>query len=154
MPGAGLFDRLMRPGAAPGSDDVKACIVRDVAALLNTRAGMDLDMLDAFPAARNSLLSYGLADFAALSMGSSSDRAAMCASIERAIVAHEPRLAFVSVQLLPRDGQVNRLCFAIHARLAGGQSLDLRVVLDKAALHYEVRRAAPASALRPPSFSY
>lgn len=145
--GPGLFDRLMGRAGQAGSRDagiehVKACVVRDVAALLNTRLGFDLGVLDEFAAVRTSILSYGLTDFAALSTSAGGDRAAMCASIERAIANHEPRLSQVSVELALRDGEVNRLCFVVHARLGSAQPVDLQVMLHRSSQHYEVRRGA------------
>lgn len=144
-PGPGLLDRLMgRAGEGREADaaHAKACVMRDLAALLNTRIGLDLHVLDAFPAVQSSILSYGLADFAALSTSASADRLAMCASIERAIAMHEPRLSGASVELALHEGQVNRLCFVVHARLDSGQAVDLQLVLHRSSQHYEVRRSA------------
>ena len=151
----GLLDRLMRErgeGAAPGTpvniDQIKDGVARDLEALLNTRIAFDAATLDAYPAARGSILRYGVIDFAGLCLTSTADRAAVCASIEDAIATHEPRLRAVKATLEQDAGDVNRLHIAIQARLAldGLQEpVSFNAVLQPSSLHYEIRKSA-----RPP----
>ncbi|MCC2955226.1 type VI secretion system baseplate subunit TssE [Massilia sp. IC2-477] len=145
----GLLDRLMdeRPEASAGSactsEQLKDSVARDLEALLNTRLAFDPAILNAYPEARGSLLHYGLADFAGYCLTSSIDRAAVCASIQDAIEAHEPRLREVSATLDLAPGSVNRLSFIIHARLAlpdCAEPVHFNAVLQPSSLHYAVKR--------------
>ena len=148
----GLLDRLMdeRRDAVPdtsgtriGIEGFKDSVARDLEALLNTRIALDAGDLAGYPHARASLLHYGLVDFAGCCLTSSIDRAAICASIEAAIAAHEPRLSDVRAVLEPDAGAVNRLQFAIHARLVlDGQheTINFNAVLQPSSLHYNIHR--------------
>jgi len=150
----GLLDRLMGergPGAgnAHGNaaarasiEQLKDSVVRDLEALLNTRLGFSPDRFDACPEARASILTYGLADFAAYCLSSSEDRAAICASLKDAIERHEPRLKNVSATLERETGSVNRLSFVINATLhaADGEPVNFSAVLQPSSLHYAVAR--------------
>ena len=145
----GLLDRLMdeRPDAAPGqpfsSEQLKDSVARDLEAQLNTRLAFDPAILNAFPEARASFLHYGLQDFAGYCLTSSLDRAAVCASIQDAIEAHEPRLRDVTATLDAVPGSVNRLSFIIHARLSlpdNSEPVNFNAVLQPSSLHYAVKR--------------
>ena len=147
----GLLDRLMAaprdgaPGTPVGIEQLKDSVARDLEALLNTRIAVKAAQLEGFPEARNSILHYGLVDFAGFCLTSSMDRAAVCASIEEAIAAHEPRLQDVRAVLEPDAGGVNRLQFAIHARLAVdglAEPVNFNAVLQPSSLHYEINRTA------------
>ncbi|QOY96213.1 type VI secretion system baseplate subunit TssE [Massilia sp. UMI-21] len=145
----GLLDRLMdeRPDAGAGTaftgEQLKDSVARDLEALLNTRLAFDPAILNGYPEARGSLLHYGLLDFAGYCLSSSVDRAAVCASIQDAIAAHEPRLREVSATLELAQGSVNRLNFIIHARLGlpdSSEPVHFNAVLQPSSLHYAVRR--------------
>ncbi|SFB84329.1 type VI secretion system baseplate subunit TssE [Massilia yuzhufengensis] len=147
----GLLDRLMdeRPDACAGTpitcEQLKDSVARDLEALLNTRLAFDPAILNGYPEARGSLLLYGLADFASYCLTSSLDRAAVCASIQDAIEAHEPRLRDVTATLDVVPGSVNRLNFVIHARLAvspTAEPVNFNAVLQPSSLHYAVRRTS------------
>ncbi|MGJ9419639.1 type VI secretion system baseplate subunit TssE [Massilia sp. CMS3.1] len=154
----GLLDRLMDernpPGSTPAAaaqslslDQIKDHVARDLEALLNTRAALPASLFERFPLARASIMNYGLVDFAGFCLTSDEDRAAICASLEAAIETHEPRLKDVSASLELSGDRVNRLDFAIHARLeldAGGDSVDFSAVLQPSSLHYAIRKAARA----------
>jgi len=153
----GLLDRLMDERAPAGAasmtaqgltiDQIKDHVARDLEALLNTRAALPAALFDHFPLARASIMNYGLVDFAGFCLSSDEDRAAICASLTRAIEIHEPRLKEVSASLEFVEGSVNRLDFAIHARLeldAGGDSVDFSAVLQPSSLHYAIRKTARA----------
>jgi type VI secretion system protein ImpF len=152
----GLLDRLMGergPGSSPGSgsgaarasiEQLKESVARDLEALLNTRLGFAPDRFDGCPEARASILTYGLADFAAYCLSSSEDRAAICASLKDAIERHEPRLKNVNATLERDGGSVNRLSFVINATLqaADGEPVNFSAVLQPSSLHYAVARTA------------
>jgi len=145
----GLLDRLMddRPDGSAGtllsSEQLKDSVARDLEAMLNTRLAFDPAILNGYPEARGSLLHYGLGDFAGYCLTSSADRAALCASIQDAIEAHEPRLREVSATFDLVPGSVNRINFVIQARLAGvagSEPVNFNAVLQPSSLHYAVRR--------------
>ena len=154
----GLLERLMDernpPGNAPASnnqglsiDQIKDHVARDLEALLNTRAALPACVFERFPLARASILNYGLVDFAGFCLTSDDDRAAICASLTRAIETHEPRLKDVSASLTLAEGSVNRLDFAIHARLVvddGADSVDFSAVLQPSSLRYAIKKTARA----------
>jgi type VI secretion system protein ImpF len=146
----GLLDRLMgeqAPAAQGGRgqiEQLKDSVARDLEALFNTRVGIAPSVLDAYPEVRNSILNYGLIDFAAFCLSSSEDRAAICASLKEAIERHEPRLTNVSATLETEDGSVNRLNFVINGTLrAGGSALavNFNAVLQPSTLHYAISKA-------------
>nr|WP_314547273.1 type VI secretion system baseplate subunit TssE [uncultured Massilia sp.] len=153
---SGLLERLMGERAQQGQslEALKDSIVRELEALLNTRAGLAPGRLAAWPQARASVLDYGLADFAAFSLSSSEDRAAICASLKDAIERHEPRLVNVSATLEPAASGINRLYFTIDATLrspdgngagAGADTVHFNAVLQPSSLHYTIGKAG-----RPP----
>jgi type VI secretion system protein ImpF len=156
----GLFDRLLGvPLRAGGGsvarlsvEDMKDAVARDLEALLNTRAVLPHEFLKAYPECERSLVSYGMQDFAALSLSSPSDRATICACIEQAIACHEPRLRKVKASLEMRQGAVNRLDFSITAVLvanAAQEAVNFDAVLQPSTLSYSISkagRAAPAGA--------
>jgi type VI secretion system protein ImpF len=143
----GVLERLMGQESAlpgrPALEQLKDSVARDLEALLNTRLGVAIDAFDAHPEARASILNYGLVDFAAFSLSSSEDRAAICASLKDAIERHEPRLTEVVAALEEDRRGVNRLQFVIHATLrAFGQAerVDFNAVLQPSSLHYTISR--------------
>lgn len=157
----GLFDRLMDVpvnGASSGTvsrlsiEDLKDSVARDLEALLNTRAVIPEDILKRFPECGRSIATYGLNDFAGLSLSSSDDRAYICRCLEKAIARHEPRLRNVQASLELRADSVNRLNFAITALLvvsSAHEPVNFDAVLQPSSLHYTIskaRRAAPLGA--------
>ena len=157
----GLFDRLMDVpvnGASSGTvsrlsiEDLKDSVARDLEALLNTRAVIPEELLKRFPQCGRSIATYGLNDFAGLSLSSSDDRAYICRCLEKAIARHEPRLRNVQASLELRAGSINRLNFAITALLvvsSAHEPVNFDAVLQPSSLHYTIskaRRAAPLGA--------
>jgi type VI secretion system protein ImpF len=121
-----LLDRLFDDTVGTGADQLlrgmtleqmKACVARDIEALLNTRIGPAPDTLSGFPLARGSILSFGLYDFVGLSLGNPADREKICQSIREAIRRHEPRLQGVEVVLAPHAGLQQFLNFSVTAML-------------------------------------
>jgi type VI secretion system protein ImpF len=153
----GLFDRLMDPrlqGAGAGGsgsatiarlsvEDLKDTVARDLEALLNTRTVIDEALFKRFPECGRSVASYGLNDFAGLSLSSTDDRAYICRCLEKAIARHEPRLRNVQASLEVREGSINRLNFAITALLvvhAASEAVNFDAVLQPSSLHYTISR--------------
>src|SRR5690606_15834280 len=125
-----LFDRLLgqpqRNGvvvARLNVEELKDAVARDLEALLNTRSTIQDGALAVFAECRQSMVGYGLCDFADRSLSSPTDRAHICACIEQTIARHEPRLQNVKALLEMRDEagapSVNRLGFSITGVLVG-----------------------------------
>ena len=156
----GLFDRLLGVSlrgingnlARMSVEDMKDAVARDLEALLNTRAVLPPDYLADWPECERSVVSYGMQDFAELSLSSPSDRAFICTCIEQTISRHEPRLRNVKAQLEMREGAVNRLDFSITGVLvasASQEAVNFDAVLQPSTLSYSISkagRAAPAGA--------
>jgi len=159
----GFFDRLLGTPMrhATGTrllrmsiEDMKDAVARDLEALLNTRAVMAEDLLKAYPECSESIVSYGMIDFADLSLSSPSDRAYICACIEKTIACHEPRLREVKALLEMREGTINRLNFSITGLLVASTSeepVNFDAVLQPSTLQYSISKtgrpaATPASA--------
>jgi type VI secretion system protein ImpF len=153
----GLFDRLMDAplsGNASGTvprqsiEDLKDSVARDLEALLNTRAVIPEDLLKRFPECGRSIATYGLNDFAGLSLSSTDDRAFICRSLEQAIARHEPRLRNVQASLELRADAVNRLNFSITALLvvhSAHEPVNFDAVLQPSSLHYTISKARRVS---------
>jgi type VI secretion system protein ImpF len=153
----GLFDRLMLPGdPGVGSatvtrlslEEMKDSVARDLEALLNTRTVIPELLLKRFPECGRSVVTYGLNDFAGLSLASADDRSHICQSLERAIARHEPRLRNVRASLEVQEGSINRLNFAITAMLvlnAAQEPVNFDAVLQPSSLHYSISKARRAA---------
>jgi type VI secretion system protein ImpF len=157
----GLFDRLMdvplggsNHGNGSGTvsrlsiEDLKDSVARDLEALLNTRAVIPEDLLKRFPECGRSIATYGLNDFAGLSLSSTDDRAFICRSLEKAIARHEPRLRNVQASLELRADAVNRLNFSITALLvvhSAHEPVNFDAVLQPSSLHYTISKARRVS---------
>lgn len=98
-------------------EQLKDSVARDLEALLNTRIVFDEHKAMDFPLARESVASFGLADFAGLCLASVHDKNRICASIEGAVAAHEPRLRDVKVNIELERKAINALYFSIRAVL-------------------------------------
>jgi len=153
----GLFDRLLGlpergSGKASASqaqrltiEELKDTVARDLEALLNTRSSLPDDALAAWPECAHSLVTYGLGDFADRCLSSPSDRAAICASIEKTIACHEPRLRKVCANLELGGDSVNRLNFSITAVLVASVSqepVNFDAVLTPSTLQYSISKGA------------
>ena len=150
----GLLDRLMGERAQASSNGVvsrlsieqlKDSVARDLEALLNTRVALPPELLDEYPECRDSIINYGLIDFAGFCLSSADDRAAICASLKAAIDRHEPRLANVSASLEMDEGSVNRLNFVINGTLnvhPAMEPVNFNAVLQPSSLHYSISKAA------------
>lgn len=149
---ASVWDRLIEPGQQ-GTPQLplahyKRAIARDLEVLLNTRVALTADELKPYPACRDSIVNFGLADFAQLCLTSSDDRKAVCHLLTCAIARHEPRLTHVRARLVEEAGMVNRLSFAISGELRAQQynehdereaRVHFDLMLESSNLHYSVR---------------
>lgn len=154
----GLFDRLMDTpvhGVASGTvsrlsiEELKDTVARDLEALLNTRTVIPEDLLKQYPECSRSIVTYGLNDFAGLSLSSSDDRAYICQCLEKAIARHEPRLRNVRASLEVHEGSINRLNFAIAALLvvhSSQEAVNFDAVLQPSSLHYTISKARRVAA--------
>ena len=157
MPGytPGFLDRLLgaevgAPDARPAAvaEQLKDAVARDLEALLNTRLGYAPGIFARYPECRNSVLNYGLVDFAGYCLSSDDDRAAVCAALTAAIGRHEPRLRRVDARLDLAEGSVNHLNFVISGVLqmpAGAESVSFNAVLQPSTMQYAIGRARSSS---------
>lgn len=150
-----LFDKLLSDTASTAQvvrlnvEQVKDTVAFDLEALLNTRAVISEDLLRTYPECHRSIVSYGLSDFAGLSLASLDDRTTVCRSLERTISRHEPRLRNVRAMLELSNKSINRLNFSITALLMIHESKEpvlFDAVLTPSSLQYSIsnaRRTAP-----------
>jgi type VI secretion system protein ImpF len=125
-------------------EELKSRVARDVEALLNTRIVLTEDELAKLPECRHSVLTYGLNDFAGLSLASHYDRTFICDSIGQAIARHEPRLREVRVSLEINEQSTNALFFVIRATLVvhpAEEPVSFDAMLQASTLQYSVTRS-------------
>ena len=125
-------------------EELKGRVARDVEALLNTRIVMTEAELAKLPECQRSVLTYGLNDFAGLSLASHYDRTFICESIEQAIARHEPRLREVRVALEVNEQSTNALHFVIRAKLVvhpAEEPVSFDAMLQASTLQYSVTRS-------------
>lgn len=146
-----VWDRLIEPLQASAGERRPArlslaqyqhVIARDLEVLLNTRVAIVAEELEPYPACRDSIVNFGLADFAQLCLTSREDRKEICDRLTAAIARHEPRIAQVRVRLVDETGTVNRLSFAITGQLrafADEDRVQFDIVLEPSSLHYSIR---------------
>ncbi|RDU95044.1 type VI secretion system baseplate subunit TssE [Trinickia dinghuensis] len=125
-------------------EELKGRVARDVESLLNTRIVLTEDELEKLPECQRSVLTYGLNDFAGLSLASHYDRTFICESIEQAIARHEPRLREVRVSLEVNEQSTNALYFVIRAKLVvhpAEEPVSFDAMLQASTLQYSVTRS-------------
>lgn len=128
-------------------DELKSRVARDVEALLNTRIVLTEHDLVKLTECQRSVLTYGLNDFAGLSLASHDDRTFICESIRQAIARHEPRLRDVVVALELNGQSTNALYFGIRAKLVvhpAEEPVSFDAMLQASTLQYSVTRAGRA----------
>ncbi|TVO63676.1 type VI secretion system baseplate subunit TssE [Denitromonas ohlonensis] len=124
-------------------DELKDSVARDLEALLNTRTIIDESLESDYPLALGSVASFGLNDFSGLSLASVNDRRRICASIERAIARHEPRLRDIEVGLELDRRSINALYFFIRGVLVvrpAQEPVSFDAMLQPTTLQYSVGR--------------
>lgn len=151
-----LFDKLMNDGARStispvvtrfSMEELKDAVARDLEAMLNTRSVISEELLDSYPECSQSILSYGLGDFAGLSLVNIDDRMAICQALQQSISRHEPRLQNVLANLEIQEGAINRLNFAISALLVvnvAREVVNFDAVLQPSTLQYSISKARPS----------
>ena len=115
-----LFDRL-----SPEHDDIKGLSIQqlresvacDLEDLLNSRVVKMNELMSDYPLAAQSILQFGIIDFVGLSTANPMDRDKICQSIEQSIIAHEPRLRQIKVEMLLDGHNMGSLCLSILAYL-------------------------------------
>lgn len=130
-------------------DQYKESIARDLEGLLNSRAAFQEDGLQSFPNCKQSLMTYGLADFSAMSLANAQDRATICRSLEQSVARHERRLKDINVQLDAGSQFSGGLHFTIRALLnlePAREPVSFDAMLQPTTLQYQVSRARRAQA--------
>ncbi len=120
---------------------VKDAVAFDLEAMLNTRAVISEEVLLSYPECNKSMISYGLSDFAGLSLASIDDRSYICRALERTITRHEPRLRNVRATLEIEQNAINKLNFAITALLVIHESkepVSFDAILQPSSLQYSI----------------
>lgn len=148
-----LFDKLMNEGVKSSFspivsrlsiEELKDAVARDLEAMLNTRSVISDELLQQYPECSESIIAYGLNDFAGMSLASLDDRMAICSALEQAITRHEPRLRNVKATLEIQEGSINRLNFAITALLvvnAARETVNFDAVLQPSTLQYSISKS-------------
>lgn len=97
------------------------------------------------------MLTYGLNDFAGMSLASHYDRVYICKSLQNAIARHETRLRQVEVSLAGmRRASSSALCFNISAVLllpGMREPVNFDAMLQPTTLQYSVSKARPQPVL-------
>lgn len=111
-----VLDRLREnTGANTDLATLKRLLGRDLEMLLNTRRAHDEATWEKYPHCANSLLSYGLPDFSAISFKDPVGREFLQNAIRTAIDRHEKRLSDVHVELVSPDRNGHHLHFRVEA---------------------------------------
>lgn len=129
-------------------DELKDAVARDLEALLNARTTIDESLADSYPESMKSPATYGLKDFAGMSLSNLNHRSSICRSIERAISRHEPRLKNVEVSLELDRRSVNALYFSIKALLVvrpAQEPVNFDALLQPTTLQYSVNKQSSRS---------
>jgi type VI secretion system protein ImpF len=147
-----MLDRLLAEDGPIGLvmtqsvEQLRDAVARDVEALLNARAPMDFERLNAMPNARDSVLTFGVRDFVGRVLSNSEEQRYIGRSLAAAITAHEPRLTQVQVQFnSERTGQsTNALSFTIRAMLIvhpSKEAVSFDAVLQPSISRFSVTQA-------------
>jgi type VI secretion system protein ImpF len=147
----GLFDRLRADDQETHSDFLsrarrqdkwKESVTRDLEALLNTRSALSESDLALYPEVSDSILNYGLIDFAGMCLSSDDDQQRICTAVRRAIERHEPRLQNVAVTLQQKKGAINRLDFVITAEpkcVPHAEPMQFNAVFEPSLQQYSIQ---------------
>lgn len=114
---------------------------RDLEWLLNTRQP-PLPQLASWPAAKASVINFGLPDITSLGLTSASDQRSLRLAIEACLRNFEPRLADVRVTLESSDTTNRRLRFHIEGNMRldpAPEEISFDTVLELASGEYKVK---------------
>lgn len=144
-----LFDKLfsdsqvMAARATLSIEQLKDSVARDLEFLLNTRSVLSCEGRCFNVGVKESVISYGLTDFAGLCLSNVNDRAKICRSLETVIGQHEPRLRNIKVNIEFRKTSINALYFSIDAMLVLPEDREpvlFGALFRPASLQYSVQR--------------
>lgn len=119
----------------------KDALKRDLEWLLNTRQP-PMPELASYPAARASMLNFGLPDITALGLASASDHRQLRLAIEACLRHYEPRLMDVRVSLEEDDTADRRLRFHIDGIMKldpAPEEISFDTVLEISSGEYKVK---------------
>lgn len=114
---------------------------RDLEWLLNTRKP-PVPQISSWPAAKDSVINYGLPDISSLGLSSSSDQRALRSAIESCLRVFEPRLTGVHVTLESSDTVDRRLRFHIEGNMKldpAPEEIAFDTVLELSSGEYKVK---------------
>ena len=132
-----VLDRLLEDGTDERGQSLRALqasVQRDLEALLNARRPWAV-LPDRYAALRDSILGYGLPDFAAGAFNAPAAREMLRKEVELAIRRFEPRLTDVVVKLLDPLNSMTpvlriRIAAVLHAEGADDEPMDFETTLD------------------------
>jgi type VI secretion system protein ImpF len=116
-------------------------IKRDLEWLLNTRQP-PIPELASWPAAKASVINYGLPDISALGLSNAADHRALRIAIETCLRNYEPRLIDVRVSLQGSDTTDRRLRFHIEGNMKldpAPEEIAFDTVLELSSGEYKVK---------------
>jgi type VI secretion system protein ImpF len=119
----------------------KDSLRRDLEWLLNTRQP-PIPQLTSYPAAKATVINYGLPDISALGLMSASDQKSLRSAIEVCIRNFEPRLMDVHVTLESSDTVDRRLRFHIEGNMKldpAPEEISFDTVLELTSGEYKVK---------------
>ena len=119
----------------------KDALKRDLEWLLNTRQP-PMPQLSAYPAARSSIVNYGLPDITSLGLASASDHRQLRLAIEACVRNFEPRLTNVRVTIDEGDRGDRRLRFHIEGMMKldpAPEEITFDTVLELGSGEYTVK---------------
>jgi type VI secretion system protein ImpF len=114
---------------------------RDLEWLLNTRQP-PIDEIASKPAAKASVINYGLPDISSLGFNSASDQRALRIAIETCLRNYEPRLMDIRVSLQSSDTVDRRLRFHIEGNMKldpAPEEIAFDTVLELTSGEYKVK---------------
>ena len=119
----------------------REALKRDLEWLLNTRKP-PLPELDSWPAARDTVINFGLPDITSLGLMSAADHRSLRLAIESCLRVFEPRLTDVHVTLESSDTADRRLRFHIEGNMKldpAPEEISFDTVLELSSGEYKVK---------------
>lgn len=141
-----VLDRLMEVEDWPSTRSqstrfFRDALKRDLEWLLNTRQPPIAELAN-WPAAKASVINYGLPDISALGLSSAADHRALRIAIEACLRNYEPRLTDVRVSLQGSDTADRRLRFHIEGNMKldpAPEEIAFDTVLELSSGEYKVK---------------
>jgi type VI secretion system protein ImpF len=141
-----ILDRLMEVEDWPATRSqstrfFRDALKRDLEWLLNTRQP-PLPEVAGYPAAKASVINYGLPDISSLGLNNAADHRALRIAIEGCLRNYEPRLMDVRVSLQGSDTTDRRLRFHIEGNMKldpAPEEISFDTVLELTSGEYKVK---------------